>query len=98
MSSIFQRVISSKTVAVVSLLAFLMMFVPKTQAASLNTLSDVMTRQKDSSGGSVLSNHTIKFTLGGSTALNSGETIVVNFDDGFDLTGFANTEVEDFDI
>jgi hypothetical protein len=67
-------------------------------AAALTSLSDTMTRAKDSSGGNVLSNHTVKFTLGAATALNAGETIIVDFDSGFDLTGFANTEVEDFDI
>jgi hypothetical protein len=79
-----------------SLLVF--MWVPVAQAASLTALSDTMSRLKNSTGATVYSNHTIELTLGGSTVLNPSETIIVDFDNDFGVTGFAASEVEDFDI
>jgi len=46
-------------------------------SATLTSLSDTMTRQKVS----VLSSHTIQFTLGASTALDATETVIVDFDE-----------------
>ncbi len=62
------------------------------QSASLTALSDTMSRQKVSENA----NHTIQFDL--VSAWSATETVVVDFDNGFTSTGFANTEAEDFDI
>lgn len=69
-----------------------------THAADLTALSDNMSRLKNSSGSTVYANHTITFTLGGSTALNIGETIIVDFDNDFGVTGFATSDAKDYDI
>lgn len=61
-------------------------------SASLTSLYDTMSRQDDS----VASNHTIGFTL--VSTWDATETVVIDFDNGFDTSGFANTEPEDFDI
>src|SRR3989344_6091845 len=61
-------------------------------SASLTTLSDTMSRQKVSENA----NHTIQFDL--VSTWDATETIVVDLDNGFTSTGFANTEAEDFDI
>lgn len=81
---------------VVSLVFLLMPQI--TNAAALDTLSDVMTRLKNSSSGTVYSNHTVTFSLGSSTSFDATETILVDFDDDFGITGFATTDVEDYDI
>jgi hypothetical protein len=91
-----KKILSKISILLVAML--LNMGVMPVYAAALTSLSDTMSRVKDSSGGSVLSNHTVKFTLSGANALNAGETGIVDFDSGFDLTGFAATEPEDFDI
>lgn len=87
-----------KTFTLFSVLILSLAFIPSAHAAALTNLSDTLSRLKNSSGATVYANHTIAVTLGGSTALNAGETIVIDLDDDFGVTGFANTETEDFDI
>jgi len=77
---------------VMALLSFFI-FPQKTSAASLTSISDVMTRQKVSE----LSSHDITFTLGVSTALDAGETVAIDFgeDDSKFVVAGAATAVAD---
>ena len=79
-------------VAALLVAAIYPLFAKPLQSASLTALSDTMSRQKVSENA----NHTIQFDL--VSAWDAGETVVVDFDNGFTSTGFANTEAEDFDI
>lgn len=65
-------------------------------SAALTALSDTMTRQKVS----VLSSHTIQFTLGASTSFDATETITVDFDeDGGGLIAAGSTDATiDYDF
>jgi len=64
------------------------------QAASHTAVSDTLSRLQSSQSA----DHTITFTL--ASAWNATETVVIDFadGDGWDTTGFANTEAEDYDI
>ncbi len=64
------------------------------QAATHTAVSDTLTRLK----ASTVANHTIAFTL--ASAWDASEDVVIDFTDGdgFNTSGFAITEPEDFDI
>lgn len=64
------------------------------QADALTSIKDVLS----TSAPSANSNHTITFTLSTGVTWDAGDTITLTFETGFDLTGFAITEVEDYDI
>ena len=69
--------------------------IPGGQAVSFTNVKDTIS---DSDLG-VDANHTIQFMI--STALTASSTITLKFDDTgdtFNLTGLANTDVEDYDI
>ncbi|OGY22569.1 MAG: hypothetical protein A2113_04245 [Candidatus Woykebacteria bacterium GWA1_44_8] len=63
-------------------------------SATHTAVSDTLSRLKTTQSA----NHTIAFTL--ASAWNASETVVIDFvdGDGWDTTGFANTEAEDYDI
>ena len=67
-------------------------FPGRSQAATFTNRKDTLSRLKIS----IAANHTICFNL--ATSWDAGETITIDFDDGFDTSGFANNEPEDFDI
>jgi hypothetical protein len=79
------------------LIALIWLFYPRIASAALSTLSDVMTRIAKSP---TTSSHDILFTLGGSTTLDAGETVIVDFhEDEADFTvDGAATVVADLDI
>src|SRR3990172_127649 len=81
-------------VSVISLLVFPFFLNYKVEAAPHTTISDVLTRLQTTENA----NHTLTFTL--ASAWDAGEALVLDFvdGDGFDTTGFANTEAEDYDI
>lgn len=81
---------------VVSILALaLVPFVYRSaQAANLTAMSDTMTRQQTSTA----SNHTVTFDQDAGTTFVAGETITIDFDDGFDTSSLANTDPLDYDI
>ena len=60
--------------------------------ASLTLEKDTLTRLATSA----IANHTISFTL--ATSWDAAETLAINFEDGFDTTGFANSAPLDYDI
>jgi hypothetical protein len=66
----------------------------RTDSAGHTSVSDTLSRLKTTQSA----NHTVTFTL--ASAWNASETVVIDFvnGDGFDTTGFANTEPEDYDI
>jgi hypothetical protein len=61
-------------------------------AATVSNFSDSLSTIKENTA----SNHTLTFTIYDSW--DAGETLVIDFPNSFDTTGFANTEPEDFDI
>ncbi|MEX0621933.1 MAG: hypothetical protein WD187_02995 [Candidatus Woykebacteria bacterium] len=69
-------------------------FQQQVQAAPHTTVSDTLSRLQTSTAA----NHTIQFDL--ASAWNASETVVIDFvdGDGFDTSGFANSEAEDYDI
>ena len=81
-------------VLIISLLVFPFVLNNKAQAAPHTVISDQLSRLEVS----LNANHTITFTL--ASAWDAGEALVLDFvnGDGFDTTGFANTEAEDYDI
>lgn len=91
MSSYFQKIINSKVVAIASLLAFIIMFIPETQAASITTLSDVVTRTKVS----VDSNHTITFTT--PSGVEAGQNFTITFPSDFSTTSVDYTDIDIMD-
>ncbi len=66
------------------------------KAAPLTAISDVLTRIK----AATLSSHDILFTLGGSTALDAGETVAIDFgeDDSKFVVAGATTVAGDLDF
>jgi len=79
--------------AAVLLVSAIYPFLSKTaDSASLTQPKDTLSRLAVSTAA----NHTISFTL--VSSWDPSETIVIDFDDGFDTSGFANNEPEDFDI
>ncbi len=64
----------------------------RTFAALVTSASDTLSTMKQS----VVANHTILFTMGGSDAVAAGETITITFPTGFDLTALASPG--DFDL
>lgn len=85
--------------ALVFVTAFVMvgaayLFVGDTQAGPITGRKDTLS----TSTPSTVANHTIQFTLNASDAFNAGETIILNFQDDFNTTGFANTDAIDYDI
>jgi len=81
-------------IAIILALSVLPLAVSRTSAANLSTMSDVQSRLL----ASYASNHTITFTLGGTTTFEATETIVLNFDDTFDTSALAITDPLDYDI
>src|SRR3989344_7234263 len=81
-------------VLIISLLVFPFVLNNKAQAAPHTVISDQLSRLEVS----LNANHTITFTL--ASAWDASEALTLDFvdGDGFDTTGFANTEPEDFDI
>lgn len=71
-------------------------FAPRAFAAALDDLSDLISDSRVST----VSNHTLTIDMGSGDTWAATETIIVDFTDGdgFDTSGFANTEPEDFDI
>jgi hypothetical protein len=65
-------------------------FLPVARALSLNTVSDLLS----DSGTSALSNHTISFTTPATAGYASGDTVVVTFPAGFDLSTIAIGDVD----
>ncbi len=47
---------------------------------------------------SVAANHTITLDMSSTTNFVAGETLIIDFDNSVDTSGFANNEPEDFDI
>ena len=83
---------------IIILLLFPMTFLNsyKVIAANLTSISDTMTRIEDATASS----HDILFTLGASTALDSGETVTIDFDEdgsGYTVDG-ASTAIGDLDF
>ena len=80
--------------SIISLLVVPFFLNYKAQAAPHTTVSDVLTRLQTTENA----NHTITFDL--ASAWNATETLVIDFveGDGFDTTGFLNSEAEDYDI
>ena len=81
-------------IAIFSLVALPFFFRQEAQAATLTSISDTLSR----AGTTDPANHTIAFTL--VTSWEATETVVIDFTDadGFDTTGFANTDANDYDI
>lgn len=81
-------------VCVISLLVSPFILNNKAEAASHTAVSDTLSRLQTSTAA----NHTIQFDL--ASAWDAGETLTIDFvdGDGFDTSGFANTEAEDYDI
>lgn len=67
----------NKIVALTAALLLNLAFVPISYAGSLSAISDTMTRLKNSSGGSVYSDHTILFTT--PTGIANGNTVTLTF-------------------
>lgn len=63
-------------------------------AVAPQSLKDVLSDSRPS----VDVDHTVTVQLSASNTWASSETLVIDFADSFDTTGFANTEPEDFDI
>src|SRR3972149_11221791 len=80
-------------VSVISLVVFPFLSNNLAYAAPHTVISDQLSRLEVS----LNANHTITFTL--ASAWDASETLTLDFvnGDGFDTTGFANTEPEDFD-
>lgn len=79
--------------AIAGLLLSLVLIKP-TMAARPDSLKDVLSDSRPSTAA----NHTITLDMSASTNFVAGETLIVDFDNNFDTTGFANSEAEDFDI
>jgi hypothetical protein len=78
--------------ALVIVAAVYPLFSKNTFGAEHTVEKDTLTRLATSAAA----NHTIQLDL--ASAWDASEDLVINFDDGFDTTGFATTEPEDFDI
>lgn len=72
----------------------LIYIVPIVKAGELTTKTDQMSRVAANSAA----NHTIGFTLSGTTDWDLGDTLVVTFPGGFNLTALANSDAADYDI
>ena len=64
------------------------------KASALTSVKDVLS----TSAPATNSNHTISFTLSTGVTWDAGDTITLEFETGFDLTGLANTDALDYDI
>jgi hypothetical protein len=71
-------------------------FAPRAFAAALDDLRDLVSDSRVST----VSNHTLTVDMASGDTWATGETLIIDFTDGdgFDTSGFANNEVEDFDI
>ncbi len=59
-----------------------------------DSLKDVLSDSRPS----VAANHTITLDMSSTTNFVAGETLIIDFDNSVDTSGFANTEPEDYDI
>jgi len=64
------------------------------KAAALDDLKDLLSDSRISTAA----NHTITIDMATGDTWAAGETLIIDFDDAFNSTGFANNEPEDFDI
>lgn len=82
----------NKKIAIIAVVALALNFaiaVPKSQAASLTSVSDTVSTMK----ANTAANHTIVFTT--PTGVSAGQTITLTFDAGYDVTTTAGVVVGD---
>jgi hypothetical protein len=85
---IIERIMKSKLFAVVAILLLTAIFIPNTQAASVTSISDTMSRLK----ASTASNHTIQFTT--PTGVGVSENITITFPAGFTIGSVDYTDID----